>query len=319
MLFTDLVGSTAVFASLRPYESQRVQRSHLARLGRDVEAHRGWLVKSLGDGVMAAFESATAALDCAMAMQIASTRSTAGDPSTELRVGLSSGDVHVEGGDCFGAVVVEASRLCQQAGPGQVLVSHSTRLLVRSSHELSMIGERALRGLPEATLVWEADWSLLVKRPQRIILVDDSSLVREGVARVLQERGFDVVGQAEDGELAVRLARECRPDLAILDLRMPPTFTLEGIDVAADMRRHQPSIGVLVLSQDFHPCVAESLRHLSGSGGVGCLQKDRVADLDEFTAAVRSVASGGTVLDHSWTTARHLRLAGGSNPEGSHP
>jgi class 3 adenylate cyclase/ActR/RegA family two-component response regulator len=299
MLFTDLVSSTEIFASLRVCQSQRVQRSHLAMLRRTVEAHRGWLVKSLGDGVMAAFESASAALDCAMAMQIASSRSAEGDPSTELRVGLSSGDVHVDDGDCFGPVVVEASRLCQHAHGGQVLVSHSTRLLVRSAPELSMIGERTLRGLPQSTLVWEADWSIVDSRPRRIILVDDSSLVREGVARVLHERGFDVVGQAGDGELAVELARRCRPDVAILDLRMPPTFTLEGIHVAAHLRRQQPSIGVLVLSHDLHPRVAESLRRLTGSGGVGCLQKDRVADLDEFSAAVRTIASGGTVFNHS--------------------
>jgi DNA-binding NarL/FixJ family response regulator len=131
----------------------------------------------------------------------------------------------------------------------------------------------------------------------RVVIADDSLLVREGIFRLLQDAGFDVVGQAGDVEGLMDLIGSMSPDVAIVDIRMPPTFTDEGMRAVAEIRaRHGPSMGVLVLSH--HTEAAFALRLLSeGSGGTGYLLKDRIADLEDFADAVRRVARGGTVVD----------------------
>lgn len=130
----------------------------------------------------------------------------------------------------------------------------------------------------------------------RVVLADDSVLLREGVARLLTEAGMDVVAQAGDGEDLLRKVGAHRPDVAIVDVRMPPTHTDEGLRAAAEIRAAQPDCGVLVLSQVVEESYADDLFG-GGATGVGYLLKDRVADLDRFVEAVRRVAAGGTVLD----------------------
>lgn len=132
----------------------------------------------------------------------------------------------------------------------------------------------------------------------RIVIADDSVLLREGVARLLGEAGFSVVGQAGDAEeLLAEVERE-RPDVAIIDIRMPPTHTDEGLQAARLIRRDHPGTGVLVLSQYVRASYAIEL--LSDSvDGVGYLLKDRVSDLGELAEAVRRVGSGGSALDPS--------------------
>ncbi|MCC6618321.1 MAG: response regulator transcription factor [Chloroflexi bacterium] len=131
----------------------------------------------------------------------------------------------------------------------------------------------------------------------RVVLADDSLLVREGIARVLADAGFDVVGQAGDVDGLLTLVESTRPDVVLLDIRMPPTFTDEGLRALATIRdRFGPSIGVLVLSH--HTEAAFALRLLSdGDAGTGYLLKDRIADLEDLADAVRRVARGGTVVD----------------------
>jgi DNA-binding NarL/FixJ family response regulator len=131
----------------------------------------------------------------------------------------------------------------------------------------------------------------------RIVLADDSLLVREGTARLLQDAGFEVVGQAGDPDVLLGLVEELRPDVAIVDIRMPPTFTDEGIRAAAAIReRFGDGVGILVLSH--HVEAAFALRLLrEGQQGTGYLLKDRLADLEDFTEAVRRVARGGSVVD----------------------
>ena len=133
----------------------------------------------------------------------------------------------------------------------------------------------------------------------RVVLADDSVLVRAGVARLLDEAGFQVVGQVADGDALVRQVRESRPDVVVTDIRMPPTHTDEGLRAAEAIRtEHRGSIGVLVLSQ--HVEAHYALRLIEeGARGVGYLLKDRVADLEEFADAVRRVARGGSVIDPS--------------------
>jgi DNA-binding NarL/FixJ family response regulator len=131
----------------------------------------------------------------------------------------------------------------------------------------------------------------------RLILADDSVLVREGVARLLGEAGFAVVAQVGDPEALIQATRVHRPDVAIVDIRMPPTHTDEGLRAAQTIRaEHGTAVGILVLSQHVEPSFA--LRLMSdGSGGVGYLLKDRVSDLDDLADAIRRIAKGGSVID----------------------
>ena len=134
-------------------------------------------------------------------------------------------------------------------------------------------------------------------RPLRIVLADDSVLLREGVARLLSEAGFEVVGQAGRADELVRLVDELQPDVAITDIRMPPTHTDEGLRAAeAIQAEHDSKVGVLVLSQYVETTFALQLV-TEGRGGVGYLLKDRVADVEDFADAVRRVARGGSVID----------------------
>jgi DNA-binding NarL/FixJ family response regulator len=132
--------------------------------------------------------------------------------------------------------------------------------------------------------------------PIRVVVADDSVLLREGLVRVLEEAGIDVVGSFPDGDLLLASLADLAPDVAILDVRMPPTFRDEGVRAAIAARRDHPGIGILLLSQYVEVAYAQELLS-SGTGGVGYLLKDRVASLDELDDAVTRVAAGGTVLD----------------------
>jgi len=131
----------------------------------------------------------------------------------------------------------------------------------------------------------------------RVVLADDSLLLREGIARMLEEAGFDVVAQATDATELLAAIREQRPDVAIVDIRMPPTHTDEGLKAAEAIRaEYGTSVGILVLSQYVETSFALRLV-ADGAGGVGYLLKDRVNDLEDFAEAVRRIARGGSVID----------------------
>ncbi len=130
----------------------------------------------------------------------------------------------------------------------------------------------------------------------RVIVAEDSVLLREGVVRLLGEAGFEVVGQAGDGEELMRKTRAHKPDVAIIDIRMPPTHTDEGLRAARAIREELPDTGVLVLSQYIEEEYALELLS-DDAAGVGYLLKDRVSDLERFADAIRRVAEGGSALD----------------------
>ncbi len=131
----------------------------------------------------------------------------------------------------------------------------------------------------------------------RLVVADDSVLVREGLCRLLAEAGFDVVAQVGSPDKLVEAVREHHPDVAIVDIRMPPTHTDEGLRAAEAIRtEYGPRIGILVLSQYVEPTFAIRLLG-DGSGGVGYLLKDRVEDLDDVSEAIRRIAKGGSVID----------------------
>ncbi len=130
----------------------------------------------------------------------------------------------------------------------------------------------------------------------RVVIADDSVLLREGLVRLLTEAGFEVVGQAGDGEDLLRKVRAHEPDLALVDVRMPPTHTDEGLRAAREIRSELPEVSVLVLSNDVEEANASEL-FADNAEGLGYLLKDRVGDLDTFIEAVRRVAGGGSALD----------------------
>jgi DNA-binding NarL/FixJ family response regulator len=146
-----------------------------------------------------------------------------------------------------------------------------------------------------------------------VVIADDSVLLREGVSRLLAEAGFEVVGQAGDADELLREVTEKRPDVAIVDIRMPPTHTDEGLQAARELRTRFPSLGVLVLSQYVRPSYAVELL-ADDARGIGYLLKDRVSDLDELSDAVRRVGDGGSVLDPSVVSQLVGRQRHGHDP-----
>ena len=130
----------------------------------------------------------------------------------------------------------------------------------------------------------------------RVLIADDSLLIRDGLASLLRETGIEVVAQAEDGDGLLRKVASHRPDVAIIDIRMPPTHTDEGLRAAAEIRSRYPEVGILILSQYVEVGVATRLLAESAAG-IGYLLKDRVTNFEDFTAALRRVARGGSVLD----------------------
>jgi DNA-binding NarL/FixJ family response regulator len=130
----------------------------------------------------------------------------------------------------------------------------------------------------------------------RVVVAEDSVLLREGVARLLQEAGHEVVGQAGDADDLMRKVRAHKPDLAVVDVRMPPTQTDEGLRAAKEIRAELPGVGVLVLSAYVEPTYAQELL-ADNAEGLGYLLKDRVSDVSAFADAVERVGTGGSALD----------------------
>jgi CheY-like chemotaxis protein len=283
-------------------EAERLRAQHFAVLRRQIGRHCGREVKNLGDGLMVAFEAAGEGIDCAIAMQKACAEVAGRHPeSISIRIGISTGDVHEQEGDCFGLPVVEASRLCARAGGGQVLVAEATRSMAGRHDGLVDVGDLELKGIAQPLRAWEAEWSTASRSRIRVVLADDAVLVREGIAQVLENSGLEVVAQAGDAEELLRLTAELRPDVAIVDVRMPPTHTIEGIEAAERIRREHPDTAVLVLSQDIQPRYAGRLRAASPTS-IGYMLKERVTDVHEFAEATRRVAAGGTAFETDLTS-----------------
>ena len=146
----------------------------------------------------------------------------------------------------------------------------------------------------------------------RVVIAEDSALLREGLVRLLEDRGHEVVAAVADAGSLLAAVAEHHPDVVVTDIRMPPTHTDEGLRAAAELRRHHPEIGVLVLSQYIETTYATALL-AANACGVGYLLKDRVADAAEFAGALERVAAGGTALDPEVITKlmRASRQVGG--------
>jgi DNA-binding NarL/FixJ family response regulator len=132
-------------------------------------------------------------------------------------------------------------------------------------------------------------------RPVRVVLAEDNVLLREGIAGLLERAGFEIAGQAGDAGGLIALVQTQRPDLVVVDIRMPPGHSTEGLDAAMTIRKEFPETGIMMLSAFVHAEHAVTL--LSSGQGIGYLLKDRVEDLTEFVRSLHRVAGGGTVID----------------------
>jgi DNA-binding NarL/FixJ family response regulator len=130
---------------------------------------------------------------------------------------------------------------------------------------------------------------------RRVVLADDDVLLREGLASLLERSGFEVVGQAGDGVQLISLVREQKPELAIVDIRMPPDHSTEGLDAAREIRAEFPGTGIVLLSA--HVEVEHAMEVLQGGDRTGYLLKSRVTDVDDFVDTIERVAKGGSVVD----------------------
>jgi DNA-binding NarL/FixJ family response regulator len=224
-----------------------------------------------------------------------------------VRIGLHTGTATLGEDGYVGVDVHRAFRIANAGHGGQIIASETTAKALAGERDLRDLGPWSLPDLPEAERIYQldepglgGDFPPLRARPGatpvRVVLADDSVLLREGVARLLDEMGFDVVAQSGTAEDLLRHVSMHQPDVAVVDIRMPPTQTDEGLRAAKEIREKHPQTGVLVLSQYVEPGYAMDLLSETAEG-LGYLLKDRVADVDEFAAAVRRVAEGGSALD----------------------
>ncbi len=304
--FTDIEDSSGLaerlgggFAAVLS-DARELQRDAVARAGGDV-------VDSRGDELFGVFPDPEPAVVAALEIQRAFTaRSWPAGEQVRVRIGLHSGEAERTDGGFVGIDVHRASRICQAAHGGQVLASAEAAGPLRSG--VRELGEFEFRGLRDPERIFQlVDDDLRSEFPPlrnvreheqllRAVIAEDSILLREGLARLLAEAEIEVVGQARDADELLLKVRSYHPDIAIVDIRMPPTQTDEGIRAALEIRAKYPGTAVLVLSQ--HVAHTYAIELLSESAeGLGYLLKDRVADVEEFTAAVRRVAEGGSALD----------------------
>jgi len=307
-LFADVQGSTALVRRLGDLWAGALAQLR-GLLHEAVVPADGRVVDARGDELFAVFPTAAAAADVAIAAQrrLHGER-WPGDVAVRVRIGIHVGSAASDGAGGFvGVEVHRAARVASAGHGGQVLLSAPAAEGV--SLPQRDLGLYALDGLPEHERIFQLMVPDLPSefpplraarrqdvRPLRIVLADDSVLLREGIGRLLEDAGMEVVAQAGGAEDLLDEVERHRPDAAIVDIRMPPTFTDDGLRAARTIRERFADVGVLVLSSYLELGYAVELLR-GGPTGVGYLLKDRVADVDAFADAVRRVAGAGAALD----------------------
>jgi class 3 adenylate cyclase/DNA-binding NarL/FixJ family response regulator len=313
LLFTDVEASTPMVAELGD-RSEAVLSEHRRLITEAVQAGHGTVINCLGDEAYTAFADVRHAVGAAAEIQRAITdeEQLAAIP-LRVRIGVHTGEPTLGDDGYFGLDVHRTARICSAGHGGQVLVSEPTKMAIGDDvTEVRDLGTQWLKGLPRPERLYQLvipdlqnDFPELRNRAQglaatpngmQVVVADDSLLLREGVVRVLGECGFEVVGQAGSPDELLAEIDRANPDVAVVDIRMPPTQTDEGIRAAIEIRRSHPDTGVLMLSQFAEPAYALDLLE-AGSRSVGYLLKDRVSDMLDFGAAVRRVGEGGSALD----------------------
>jgi DNA-binding NarL/FixJ family response regulator/class 3 adenylate cyclase len=303
--FADVEGSTGLARRLADAYGPLIEDIRLV-VRRELEATGGHEVDTHGDELFAVFERPEDAARAALAVQRAFQSHSWPEP-VRIRIGLHTGEAMPAGDGYVGIEVHRASRIANAGHGGQVVLSTTTA--GRAGAAARELGTYELAGLHEPEVLHQllAD-DLPCEFPAlraarkvdearlRVVLADDSVLLREGIARLLEDSGMEVVAQSGTADDAVRHVGLHKPDVALVDIRMPPTHTDEGLRAAQQIRERFPTVGVLVLSQYVEPGYALELLAETAEG-VGYLLKDRVSDVGEFAAAVRRVAGGGSALD----------------------
>jgi DNA-binding NarL/FixJ family response regulator/class 3 adenylate cyclase len=304
--FSDIEDSSGLLDRLgETYSTVLADARELQRQA--VAAAGGREIDFRGDELFCVFEGAGPAAEAAVAVQRAvAARRWPSAERVRVRIGLHCGEAEAVGESYVGIDVHRGSRICQAGHGGQVLASADAA--ARVGVAVRDLGTFEFKGLRGPERIFQLDVEGLPgefpplrnvrehNSPLRAVIAEDSTLLREGLARLLEEAEIEVVGQAANADELMFKVRSYRPDVAVVDIRMPPTQTNEGIEAAREIRAKHPETGVLVLSQFVaHTYAVELLA--DSAEGLGYLLKDRVSDVEEFTAAVRRVADGGSALD----------------------
>jgi DNA-binding NarL/FixJ family response regulator len=319
ILFTDLVGATALFDRRGDETADAIRREHFGALRRAVAEHGGREVKSTGDGLMIAFASAVAAVRCAVDMQRAASNAGSG---LMLRVGLHAGEPLTDGDDLYGTPVNIACRLCDAAGAGEILSSDLVRQIAghRVDELMQPAGALRLKGISDRVTVASVQWRddatgaappdpIASPAQINVVVADDQRLLRAGFRVILDaEPDITVVGEAADGRTAVDIVKRRRPDIVLMDIRMPE---LDGLSAAAQILE-DPELDTAVLmltTFDVSEYIYEALR----IGASGFLLKD--APADRLLDAIRVIAAGDALLAPSITRRLIEQFTRAARPE----
>jgi DNA-binding NarL/FixJ family response regulator/class 3 adenylate cyclase len=294
IVFTDLERSTEMLERLGERGWLAEFAAHEADVGRLAAEHGGRRVKSMGDGFLLVFTSTQAAVRFGLACLDVTT-------NVRMRIGMHLGEAIIESDDVHGRAVVKAARISAAARGGELLVSSVVRELADDGDPTVLYGpprELVLKGL-EGRHVMHRVERVIPEEQQalRVVIADDAVIVRDGLAALLRAGGHDVAAAVGDGESLLAAVVNEEPNVAIVDIRMPPTHTDEGLVAAERIRASHPSVGIMLLSQHADPALAVRLLNSSSDGGVGYLLKDRISNLDLLIDGLRRVAAGETVID----------------------
>jgi DNA-binding NarL/FixJ family response regulator len=301
IMFTDLVGSTTLYDRYGDEEADARRAEHFAVLRAIVAAHDGHEVKSTGDGLMVTFSSTVAAVRCAVAVQRAT---TAAPDGLDVRIGIDAGEPLAESGDLYGTPVIVASRLCDAAAAGEVLVSEVVRQIAgpRVAEPMHPAGTFRARGISESVATALVRWrdddgegelpgrAEGRERPITVVIADDQRLLRTGFRVILDaEPDMTVVGEAGDGFAAVDVVARRRPDVALLDIRMPE---LDGLAAAERILADPDNRTAVVMLTTFD--ASEYVFRALRLGASGFLLKDTPSD--RLLDAVRVAAAGEALI-----------------------
>jgi len=315
ILFAELVGAASLFERRGDEAADDVRREHFTALRHAVGERGGREVRSTGNGLMVAFSSAVAAVRCAVDMQ----RATTGD--LQLCVGLDAGEPLPDGEDLYGTPVIIASRLCDAAGPSEILASEVVCRIAgpRLTELIEPAGALRLRGISQRVTASRIrpreeaggeppEASPAAPREITVVIADDERLLRTGFRVILDdEPDITVIGEAPDGRSAVDVVVRRRPDVVLMDIRMPE---LDGLR-AAERILSDPELDTAVLmltTFDRDAYIYEALR----IGASGFLLKD--APADRLLDAVRAAAAGDALLAPSITRRLIEQFARAARP-----